>query len=566
MEETTEAVASDSPEPEGVKEEEIKLSDSDELLMRKLRFRVSESESLLKKRLNQWEKQKKFFDGKHWEIAGVKLPRYKADTVVNKFFGAVRSLVAFETDTKPESEVDVSVNSTDPNAELLHERAKKVDAALDFNWDFLQLPATLTEIYYDRYIYDDGFGMYFWNEEIDNVDFEQIRPHELLVSPGASCVEDAEYLVVKKWRNRKWFDSHYPEKVDDIKFSGVKKDNADSELEESKYANMARIYTYMENELWVISTDDKVLDKFANPYWEWRTEDEQQTEMEEDIGVVPPDWTPITNHLIKPEIPIVHFKGYHLAGEFYSQSLAKQVMDINFNINHRKCQIEDNANAVGSGQHIIDPSVPKTIRDLITSQPGLKIAINPTLYRKESGVPLPEFVFADLQHSEQKFDDLMGHHEVSRGASPTKRQTKAEVMMLRETDITPVRLLMRNSEVAMTKLLNGWTQLMKLFYDRRHYVGKLGSGGKEGAQSYLIREEIPNNLSIIIKVGSTIPVSQETRRLEWERWTTAGMMDLKTFYEKMGEPNPEKLANRAMNSRMGILSDEPPQAPQPQGV
>jgi hypothetical protein len=43
------------------------------------------------------------------------------------------------------------------------------------------------------------------------------------------------------------------------------------------------------------------------------------------------------------------------------------------------------------------------------------------------------------------------------------------------------------------------------------------------------------------------------------------MMDLKTFYEKMGEANPEKLANRAMNARMGVLSDTPPQPPMPQG-
>jgi len=326
----------------------------------------------------------------------------------------------------------------------------------------------------------------------------------------------------------------------------------------------------MEDELWVIATDKNVLDKFPNPFWEWRTPEEQRTELIETLGEdigeeellrVFKDWQPISNHLVKPEKPIVHFKGYHLSGDFYSQSLVKQVMNVNFNINHRKCQIEDNANGVGNGQWVIDPSVPKAIRDMITSQPGLKIGISPSLARKEPGIPLPEFVFADLQHSEQKFDDLMGHHEVSRGASPTKRQTKAEVVMLRETDITPVRLLMRNSEVAITKILNGWCQLMKLYYDKEHYIGKFGS--KEGAQTYLRREEIPDNLSIIIKVGSTIPVSKEQRRAEWSQWAISGLMDLKTFYEKMGEPNPEKLANRAMNFRQGILSDEPPQ-PMPQ--
>jgi len=570
MDEITDVRASDVPSILGIQEDDVSLSDSEDLLLTKIKFRVLESESLLKGREKNWEEAKKFFDGKHWEITNTKLPSYKSDTVINKWFGAVRSLVAFETDAKPESEIDVSVQPNDSSAEMLYAQAKKVDASLDYQWDIQNIPSTLTEIYYDRYNYDDGFGMYFWNDETDNVDFETIKPQELLVSPGATCVEDAEYVVVKKWRNKKWFDSHYPD--EDVVFSGMKREG-ESTLEESKYRNMARVYTYMQDELWVIATDKKILDKFPNPHWEWRTADEQRAELIETLGEdasmeelrsVFAEWTPITNHLIKPEKPIIHFKGYHLAGDFYSQSLVKQVMNINFNINHRKCQIEDNANAVGNGQDFIDPSVPKEIRDLITSQPGLKIGINPTLHRREPGVPLPEFVFTDLQHSEQKFDDLMGHHEVSRGASPTKRQTKAEVMMLRETDITPVRLLMRNSEVAITKLLNGWCQLMKLYYDKEHYIGKLGM--KEGAQSYLRREEIPDNLSIIIKVGSTIPVSKEQRRMEWTQWATSGLMDLKTFYEKMGEPNPEKLANRAMNARnSGILSDEPPQPPQPEG-
>jgi hypothetical protein len=407
---------------------------------------------------------------------------------------------------------------------------------------------------------DDGFGMYFWNNDIDDVDFEQIKPYELLIAPGATCIEDAEYVIVKKQRNKKWFETYYPNKVDDIKFVEPKQEISDlyDDTRQKGYENMADVYHYFEDEIWITFTDTEILEKIDNPYWEWRTEEEQREELFKNVKKenIPPDWIPVRNHLIKPEKPIIHFKGYHTGGQFYSNSLAKQAFELNIAINKRKCQIQDNADGMANPQKVVDPSISKDKVDMITSEPGLKIRVNPLLYRTEQGAPLPEFVFTDLQHSEQKFDDMVGHHEVSRGATASKRQTAREAIMLRETDITPVRLLIRNSEVAMTKLLNGWVQLMKLYYDQKHYIGRTSTTLKEGTGTSLKREEIPDNLSIIIKVGSTLPTSKETKRAELFRDLQLGVIDPQTYLEEMGYPNPKKILTRLINFRQGIVSDE----------
>ena len=257
-----------------------------------------------------------------------------------------------------------------------------------------------------------------------------------------------------------------------------------------------------------------------------------------------------------------------MGGELYSRSLVKQVAGLNFAINKRKCQIHDNCDGVGNGQWLIDPSVPIDKVNMITSQAGLKIRINPSLVQKVAGTPLPEQVYFDLQHSESKFDDMMGHHEISRGATSSKRQTKAEAIMLRETDVTPVRLLMRNSEVAIEKMLNGWVQLMKLFYDQPHYIGKVANGLKEGAGQMLLRDEIPDNLSIRIKVGSSLPTSREVKRMEYQADLARGVLDPLSYLELMDYPNPMKILQRVRNWQMGGIGDEAPQQgalpPQPQ--
>lgn len=546
------------------KNEDISLNDNKETLLEKVKFRRDEGNKVHITKVNEWEKNLKFFDGEHLEIAGVSLPRYKSDTVINKFFAAVRSLVAFETDAKPDPEVEARVDMSSLDAENVVAKAKRVEGALDYRWDVAQIPNILTEIYYDRYIFDDGFGMYFWNSEIDDVDFEQVKPQELIVAPGSTCIEDAEYLIVAKWRNKKWFKTFYPDVIDDIKFEEVKEETIVGDTKKSEYQNMAKVYHYFEDEIWVIFTDDLLLDKMPNPNWEFRTPEEQLDEVMKESNEIPVGWKPIKNHLPKPEKPIIHFKGYHLGGEFYSRSLIKQVMGLNLAIDKRKRQIQDNADAVGSGQWLIDPSVPLDKVNMITSEPGLKIRINPALARKEQGTPLPEFVFLDLQHSEQKMDDMMGHHEISRGAVTTKRQTKAEAMLLRETDITPVRLLMRNSEVAITKLLNGWVQLMKLFFDQPHFIGGAGNQYREGAGQMITRDEIPENLSIIIKVGSTLPTSRETKRMEYQADLQRGVIDPLTYLELMNYANPKKILQRVQNWARGIIGDEVPQQGTPQ--
>jgi hypothetical protein len=554
---------------DGTKED---TGDTDDMILRKVKFRKDEAEGLLKPKFFDWEKQLRFFDGDHWGVSGVSLPTYKSDMVINKWFAAVRSLVAFETDAKPDPEVEARIDVSDLTYQSVVAGAKKVEAMIDYRWDTANVPIILTEIYYDRYNFNDGFGWYFWNAEIDDVDFEQIKPHELMRSPGSTCVEDAEYLIVAKNRNMKWFIKYFPDLVAEgkIKFEDMKTDfplQLPQGVLKPEFQNACKVFHYFEDEIWVTFTDNMILERIKNPHWEWRTAKEQQTEITENFGVIPPGWQPIKNHLVKPEKPIIHFKGYHLGGEFYSRSLVKQVLKLSLAIDKRKCQIQDNADGMGNGQWLIDPSVPLNKVNMITSKPGLKIRINPNLARKETPPPLPEYIFLDLQHSEQRLDDIIGHHEISRGVQSTKRQTARESMLLRETDITPVRLLMRNSEAAINKIINGWVQLMKMYYDQPHYIGVTSSRLREGTGQMLKREDIPDQLSIQIKVGSSLPTSREQKRAEYQADLQRGVLDPLTYLELMNYPNPIKILQRVTNWKVGIIGDQatpPPQAVPPQ--
>ena len=547
---------------------EIKLSDSDKTLLSKLEVRIDEGLAIRRTKKAEWRKYLRFFGGDQYNSIGVRLPPYKSNIFVNKVFATFRSLIALETDAKPSPIVNSRIREDEQVKEDVIKANKKVESALDDIWDLRQVPLTLTEIYYDRYIFADGYGMYFWNNVDQDVDFEQIKPQELLRSAGSTSIDDAEFLIVEKWRNRKYFQDNFPDKVNKIKFTDkplIKFDeNEDEEVDGAERKNMALVYHYFQDDIWITKSGKEILSKKKNPFWEWRTVEEQTKEIQERFnGEVPDGWQPIRNHLMKPKKHIVHFKGYHLGGSFESVSLMKQIIGLNVNVNKRKGQIQDILNGTGSPQWIIDPSVPEAKVRQITSKPGIKIRVNPDLIRKEPASQPPQFTLEDLLHSERKFDDIAGLHEVSRGSTPRKRITKGEAEILRESDITPIRLLVRNSEAAIIDLLNGWVQLMKLFYDQPHYVGRLGQRSLETYGEDLIREEIPDNLTITVKVGSTLPVSKESRRSQFIQDFQLGAIDLLSYLEAMDYPNPEKIYERVLKQQAAqpATPDQPAKLP-----
>lgn len=535
--------------------EDISIEDSDELLAKKVDLRVKEADFIRKPKLKEWSKNLRFFDGDHWQVADAQLPSYKADIFINKVFSSLRSLVAYETDEKPDPVVEAIADNNSPDIEQITEAAKKVEGMLDFAWDLRNVPITLTEIYYDRYIFDDGFGMYFWNAVDDDVDFEQIKPQEILRSPGSTSIDDAEYIIIEKWRNKKYFQDNFPDEVDNIDFSEME-DNEQTTDEKAKRKCLAKVHYYFQDDIWIFKCGDIILKKIKNPFWEWRTGEEQTEEAISRVGFEPPNFKTIKNFLTKPEKPIIQFKGYHLGGEFDSRSLMKQIIKLNIALNKRKCQIQDIIDGTGSPQWVIDPSVPKVDVERITSKPGLKIRVNPNLIRKEPAASPPQAIFDDMLHTEKSFDDVVGQHEISRGATTRKRITKGEAEIVKESDITPIRLIMRNDEAAITRLLKGWLQLMKLFYDQPHFIGKVSDKAPVMYGNFLTREDIPDRMYLAVKNGSTMPVSREIKREQYVRDFQMGALSLIDYLEFMDYPNPQKLAQNIMAQQQGQIGTQ----------
>ena len=533
---------------------DISLNDSEEELIRKTDGWIEDAESFMSSKIKHWEDNDRWFDGKQWDN---EKQEYQSDTVINRIFPSIRNMVGLATDSRPKADLLPAPAADLEQAGLNKEKAKRLSLLFDQRWDELQMSSLTTKALFQAFIYDDAFLMPFWNYQENDLDVEIINPKKLKVDPTATSVDDAQYLIVEATKNRKWIETNYPDKAKKVKY-GASKSNQDS----NSTKDQVDVHFVLTDEIRIVRAGKVLLEKSPNPYYEFRDDETQRAEWEkEELDMEA--FVPIRNYFRRPQKPIIPIPTYNV-GEFFSRSIMNQLKPVQRTIDKRKQQIDENANTTANPQWVYDSDqLEEDKANLITNEPGLLIGISggPAVIRKEPGADMPNYVMTDLAHSESTFDNIMGHHDISRGGQD-KTQTATEAGILREADQTPVRLLVRNYEQSVLKLYQWWLQMVALFYTEEHYARVWGDKGVVDFVA-INRNDVSDGINIVVRPGSTLPTDKKTMRADAVQLAQIGLLDPLTLYEVLELPDPQKTANRLVNWKVNqTLSDKPVAPPQ----
>lgn len=531
---------------------DISLNEDDAEILRKTDAWIKDSDGFMSDKIKHWEDNNKWFEGKQWDN---QKQEYQSDTTINRIFPAVRNMVGLATDSRPKADI-LPAPAMDPQtASVNKDKAKRLSLLFDQRWDELQMSVVGTKTLFQAFIYDDAYWMPYWNYQENDFDVEIILPKNLGWDPTATSIDDAYYVIAKANKNRKWIETNYPDLKDKVKYGIVKDINGKEINQGSK--DLVTVYFIMTDEIRVVRTVDTVLEKSPNPYFEFRNEEAQLKDWVE-AGNDQALFVPIKNYFRRPQKPIIQIPTYNV-GELFSRSVIQQLKPVQRTIDKRKQQIDENANQTANAQWVYDSEVLEESKaELITNEPGLLIGVpgGPNTIRKEPGSDLPHYVLDDLLHSESTFDNIMGHHDISRGAQD-KTQTATEAGILREADQTPVRLLVRSYEQSILKLYQWWMQLVALFYTEDHYIRIWGQQGVVDFQK-INMNDVNDGINIVIRPGSTLPTDKKTLRQDAIQLAQLGLLDPLTLYETLEFPDPQKAVNRLVNWKQGIISDNPP--------
>jgi len=481
------------------------------------------------------------------------VPRHNTDTVENRIFEAVETIVPIATSGA--HQFLVMPGSADEKAVA---RADSLNKVLDRKYETLDVQRKLEDVLRHMMLFRFGVLKWGWDQINDDIGIDIIHPQLILVPRLRVDPHDLPYTIEIQEFTKDELEENFPKaQLDDVGFGT---ETIDTNKQEDRVGGQRKTVQVLEvwtDEMvaWVAS--NTVLRKEANPYYDFKgdkrkKQDEKGEETKEEE-------LKFYNHFMRPRKPYVFFSTYNVSAEpFGSLSLTESVMSIQDNINVQKRQITDNLRRMGNSQVYIDAdSMSEERARNITNEIGLAIygkgVASENKVRREPGTPLPNAHFSNLQHSELIFDNIVGLHSPTRGKSQAR--TLGQDILSRQQDLTRIDLITRVLNRGMFKLTNGLVQLMKLFYTQTQTVRILG---EEGAIEFvnLNREDIDDKIEIIVKSGNKLPMDEVSLRTEAIQLYQIGAIDPLTLLEILKFPNPDKAVQRLQQFRAGQLVQE----------
>ena len=387
----------------------------------------------------------------------------------------------------------------------------------------------------------------FWNSETNDFDFKALDPRMVRFGKYARNEENSEFAIEEISDNLCAVIARFPDK---------------KEILMKKYGFSDENEMYIKNpdvkykESWIqdyviFTLDNIFLGKIKNPYWDWDgiliTEEEEQAintsygdarrekmqaikldqtnrqaekvdgenitdETNPTGGKYKPYMFNYFNHPRKPYIFATIFNNENMPiGRTDMITLA---MDLQKGVNKRKMDIDENCELV-NGIIKVDASVMgKSDAQRMRFETkgiiwGKGVA---TGVMRETGSPLPQMVFDDLNDSRSAIDNIMAATSAFRGEREGQ-ETKAGRLALIQQSYLRLNELVQVVDYVSKEIFDWGMQLSKCRYTEHHYAKFMG---REDAQEVveLIQDDFETGIEVNIIAGKTLPQDDE---FKWEQ-------------------------------------------------
>lgn len=531
-----------------VYEENFNLDSTDEELVNTFDNWYKESESYHDKMLQDQKAAEQYYVGN--QTNRDLIPEYKSDMVVNRIFESCETLVPLATSSAhqflilPGSENELSVK-----------RATNLQKVLSRKYETLLMQKKLEIAVRHVFLLKFGVLKYFWDRMTDDVGVKAVNPKLIYVPKLNVEPEELPYVIEAQDYSKNEIEAFFPEaEIGELQDSSAAKEQS-GDPSRGTY----RVWEVWTDEVVVWFSNKKVLDKRANPHFDFEGDEKPIFIQKPDGKRKKKSQLVFRNHLDRPEKPYAFIAPFNSGeGPLPEKGLADQLLPVQDGLNVQKRQIINNLRSMGNGQVLIDSdAMSQEESENITDEAGLIIrgkgVASENKIRREPGVPLPNAHFSNYQATNVEFDNIAGVHPATRGAGAAK--TLGQDILSRQQDFSRVDLITRELNRAVAKIANGLVQLMKMYYTEPHVVKMIG---EENAVEFvrLNQNDIEDYIEIIVKSGQTLPMDEVSARSEAVQLWQLQAIDPVTLFERLKFPNPEKAAERLQAWKMGQLTME----------
>lgn len=426
----------------------------------------------------------------------------------------------------------------------------------------------------------------FWNAKINDFDVRALDPRDIRVGKYATKEEESEFAIEEVKDNLCSLLARFPKKEAEIlKKSGFTQETINDAYimnPEVKYKE-AWIGDYV-----IFKYDNIILDAIRNPYWDWDgmliTEQEEQ-QMEQSYGddrralfteaklaqnerklpqtqegEIPPNEghseaqtykSYYFNYFNQPRKPYIFATILNNENspigrtDFITLALPLQI-----GIDKRKQDIGQNCELV-NGIIKVDSEVMNKAdaQSLAFEAKGIiwgKGVVNGV--SRETGTPLPQMVFDDMNDSRSEIDNIMAASSAFRGEREGQ-ETKAGRLALIQQSFLRLNELVQVVDYVSGELFSWFYQLAKTRYTEYHYAK--WNGKDETRETIdMIQDDFETGSEIQVIPGKTLPVDSEFRFERAQNDVKEGIISPIDYMEEAGYTNPKDLAKNAVTYKM----------------
>lgn len=477
---------------------------------------------------------------------------HNSNSVYNRMFEAIETIIPIVTGgahsfvAVPAEENEVSMA-----------RSQRTQKVLNKKYEDLEIRRKLENITRDMILKRFGVFEYGWDVDTDDVQVWVRDPRTILIPKYRVDPHELPYVIKLAEFDEEDLHKFFPDISDDDK-AGLKKGvtittGKDANEVDSEVYQVMVVYT---DEYWVWKHGDIILKRMRNPFYDWDGVEVQELDTDQNGKVKTYTKVLYSNHLTRPEKPFIFFTPFTTGDAPVANTcLAEVAKPIQDDINVAKRQILDNLRRMGNGQIYVDTdALPQEVIDAITNEPGLilmgKNLASENRIRRESAVTIPASHFSNLMDSIQAFDNVFGTHGALRGDSSA--ETLGGQILDRNQNLSRVEQLTRELNRGVSRLVQGFVQMMKMYYTEEKAFKLLGQdGGVEFIQ--FINDDIEEGVVIHTKSG-TPPVLDPIGRYNQaiQLWQL-GALDPETLFERLEFADPQMTAQKLAAWKAGQL-------------
>lgn len=291
-----------------------------------------------------------------------------------------------------------------------------------------------------------------------------------------------------------------------------------------------------------------VLGKMKNPYYDWEGYEKKLEKPKMVDGKEVSVETLYHNHFDRPRKPYIFLTHQSLGNNpIDDTSAVEQAIPIQRSVNKRGRQITEIADRAVPKLAFAGRYIDKEQARRVTNDPDEHIWIQNAENIQQAILPIPAtqpapILYNDLMGNRMQIDSKFATHSTTRGEtlpgeSGVSKQVTREGDLMISDDLVNIVV-----ERVVFEMANWATQMMKVMYDKPHFVKDLGRDGQY-LEVEMTRDRIDDGIAVNVKAST---VDKQQKRVDALTLAARKAIDPLTLIEDLDMPNPKERAKRLL--------------------